>query len=89
MSSWYSRNLGDAMLAGEALDQIKELFLSESKNGRYAPGTAVFMRHDSEGRLHCEVKVFFPPELAELAERVGTIPCEQPFHDSLGVLISS
>ncbi len=33
MNCWFARNLGDAMLAGEPLEHIKELFLAEYATG--------------------------------------------------------
>lgn len=86
---WYSCNLGDAMLADEALEQIKHQFLSESSKGHWPVGTVVYFRHESEGRLHCEVKVYFPPETASLARKLGAGRCERPSPESLGVLISA
>ncbi len=58
------------MLAGEKLDQIKQLFLSETAKAGNPTGMALFIRHESEGRLHCEVKVYFPPTTANLAKSV-------------------
>ena len=84
----YSSNLGDAMLAGEPLERIKALFLSTyAKNGEPNELT-VYIRHESEGRLHCEARVYFPPETADLARQVGATPCKQPSPDNLGVLVS-
>ncbi len=89
MGSWYYCNLGDAMLAGEALEQIKNQFLSETKHRSIPAGAALYIRHESEGRLHCEVKVYFPPEIAGLARVLGAVPCEQPDRNTLGVLLKA
>ncbi|MFZ0470750.1 MAG: hypothetical protein WAL92_17630 [Thiogranum sp.] len=89
MNSWFTKNLGDAMLAGEALDAIKALFLSESAKADGAEALAVFVRHESDGRLHCEVKVYFSPESAVVAKAVGATPCAKPSSDGLGLLAGS
>lgn len=87
MEGWFYKDLGDAMLAGEALDQIDRLFQSSGSSVR-RPGTlAVFVRHCSEGRLHCRVEVFFPPPAAALAEAVGARPCARPSADNLSLLV--
>jgi len=43
MSIWFSCNLGDAMLAGESLDNIKTLFLTESEKASSSKKMAVFL----------------------------------------------
>jgi hypothetical protein len=86
---WFERNLGDAMLAGESLDVIKALFLSAYEKAHRPTDMAVFVRHESEGRLHCEVKVYLPPAAAGVAEAVGAIPCSKPVPYSLGLLAGS
>ena len=82
---WYRCNLGDAMLAGDALDRIKVLFAQAHANAGQPADMAVFMRHESEGRLHCELKVYFSPAAAELAQALGASPCPAPSRSSLGL----
>jgi hypothetical protein len=89
MSVWFTKNLGDAMLAGESLEQIKTLFLSAYEKSGNAKEMALFVRHESEGRLHCEVKIYFPPAAAFVAEAVDAIPCKKPSPDSLDLLAGS
>jgi hypothetical protein len=89
MSVWFARNLGDAMLAGESLDHVKTLFLSEYAKARNSKEMAVFIHHESEGRLHCEVKIYFSPASVVVAEAVDAIPCEKPSPDGLGLLAGS
>jgi len=89
MSVWFTKNLGDAMLAGESLEQIKTLFLSAYEQSGNADEMALFFRHESEGRLHCEVKIYFPPASAFVAQAVDAIPCNKPSPDGLGLLAGS
>ncbi|BAL27267.1 hypothetical protein [Azoarcus sp. KH32C] len=85
MEQWFAANLGDAMLAGEALDRVCALFAAQGRSGT----TAVLMRHENVGRLHCELVLYFPPELADLAAAVGARPCGRPALSGLGVAIGS
>lgn len=89
MSVWFSKNLGDAMLAGEPLEQIKTVFLSAYERAENADEMALFFRHESEGRLHCEVKVYFTPASAFVAQAVDAIPCSKPSPDGLDLLAGS
>lgn len=89
MSSWYTKNLGDAMLAGEQLEQIKSRFLVVYQQARMPKEMAIFFRHESEGQLHCEVKTYFSPAAAEVAVALGAVPCRRPSRDSLGLLAGS
>jgi len=93
MSSWYSVNLGDALLAGEALAQIRTQFCAiPIPPGAPASGDrtlALFVRHQSEGRLHCEVMVYFPPAAFRLAAAANARPCRKPSPANLGLLAGS
>ena len=84
--TWHSCNLGDAMLAADALEDIKTRFLSMRAAAVEPEGMAVFMRHVSEGRLHCEVHVYFSPAALELARCSGAVPCSRPSPHGLGLL---
>jgi hypothetical protein len=89
MRAWFESNLGDAMLAGASIDHVKALFLSEYEKAGRPADMAVFVRHESEGHLHCEAKVYFSPASAVVAEAVDAIPCEKPSADGLGLLAGS
>ena len=89
MSTWFAINLGDAMLVGEALAQLEELFLSEYGKSGSTNKIAIFIRHESEGRLHCEVKAYFSPEAVIVAKKVDADPCARPSRDGLSLLMGS
>jgi hypothetical protein len=89
MSAWFTKNFGDAMLAGEALAQLEELFLSVYGKSDSANKIAIFIRHESEGRLHCEVKAYFSPDAVIVAKTVGADPCKRPSRDGLSLFIGS
>jgi hypothetical protein len=86
---WFSKNLGDAMLAGEPLGRLEELFSSAYVAAGRPQAMAAFIRHESEGRLHCEVKVYFSPAAIVVAREVAAEPCNRPASDGLGLLAGS
>jgi hypothetical protein len=89
MNVWFSKNLGDAMLAQESLDKIEKFFLSAYGKAGSHKEAAVFIRHESEGRLHCEVKVYFSPGSDIVAREFDADPCARPSCDDLSLLVGS
>ena len=89
MRNWFLKNLGDAMLAGNQQDRIKQLLLSAYSATDSPREMAAFIRHESDGRLHCEVKIFFSPMSIAVAKEVNAEPCEKPSPDGLSMLAGS
>ncbi len=89
MNTWFSCNLGDAMLATERLDAIQRCFLSVYEKLNQPEDMAIFYRHESEGRLQCEVKVYFSPKCATLAQEFDAIKSPRPASGDLGLLAGS
>ena len=89
MRNWFSINLGDAMLACDEQDRIKQLLLSAFANAGGPIEMAAFTRHESEGRLHCEVKIYFSPKSVALARELNAIPCQKPSPDGLSMFAGS
>ncbi len=58
---WFKKNLGDAMLAGRALEELEKSFRKEVQKAAKANEMAMFIHHESEGRLHCELVAYFSP----------------------------
>ena len=87
MSGWFSKSLGDAMLAGEALEHLESLFRAECAKAGPSREMAIVIRHESEGRLHCEVKAYFAPASAAVAREVDADPCERPLPQGLSLLV--
>ena len=86
MKNWFLINIGDAMLAFDQQELIKELLLSAGKIATRPGEIAAFIRHESEGRLHCEVKVYLSPMSTEVARAVNAQACERPLPDDLSLL---
>lgn len=83
---WFSKSLGDAMLAGEGIDSVAEVFEAAFVQADCPGEMAVFMRHESEGRLHCEVMVYFSPAAVDVARAVEAEPCAKPSPIGLSLL---
>lgn len=86
MGDWFVVNLGEAPLAGALLEDAKALFLREFEIANCPPDMALFFRHESEGRLHCEINVYFSPRAASVARAMEAKPCPRPSPDGLDLL---
>ena len=89
MNQWFYTNLGDAMLAAEALYQLKDDFNDQYQKMDCPKGITLFYRHEAEGRLHCEVMVYFSPTSATIAKILGAKPCKNPSMNGLSYLAGS
>jgi hypothetical protein len=89
MDYWYSLNLGDAMLADAPSAEVEDEFLKAFSAASSPAEMAVFTRHESEGRLHCEVIAYFSPAARTVAEALDARPCPPPVRDGLGLLAGS
>jgi hypothetical protein len=49
----------------------------------------ILVRHESNGRLHCELVVYFSPQCARLARQLGASPCLAPNATGANLLIGS
>jgi hypothetical protein len=85
MLTWFSATLGDALMAWEPLGRIEVLFQPAYARAANPDDMAVFVRYDSEGRLHCEVTAYFSPAAAEVALEVGATSCARPSIEGLSL----
>jgi hypothetical protein len=86
---WFSKNLGDGMMAPELTDEIREQFRMLYTESGNPEEMAVFTRYDSEGRLHCEGTAYFSPAAAGLAKLFDAEPCVKPPKNGLGLMAGS
>lgn len=89
MNHWSSINLGNEMWAWEPLEQIKESFLSAYEQAGRPQEMALFTRHESEGRLHCELVVYFSPAARPVAQSADAQLSPQPARDGLSLMAGS
>ncbi len=85
MSGWHTKNLGDAMLAIEPLLELESMFEALYGKDGGKQQAALFIRHESEGRLQCDAMIYFSPAATKLAELVSADPCARPARDSLSL----
>ncbi|HNF94146.1 MAG TPA: hypothetical protein PLQ75_05815 [Anaerolineales bacterium] len=88
-NQWYSLGLGDGMLAATPSEEIQVYFAKVFSAMGMPPEMAVFTRHESEGRLHCEVVAYFSPKASEVAQAFDAEPCPKPVRAGLGLLAGS
>jgi hypothetical protein len=86
MEPWYSKELGDGMMAAMPSDEIERAFLQQFNAAGRPLTMAVFTRLESEGRLHCEVIAYFSPAAKDLAQAFDAQPCAKPSRAGLGLL---
>ncbi len=86
MNCWTKRNLGDALLADPAIASTEKCFVDAYNKAGMPANMAAFIRHESEGRLHCEVIVYFSPSAAAIAQKLGATPCPKPATEGLSLL---
>lgn len=85
MTTWFSLDCGDGLIAYEPLGRLEEAFSSAYVISKNPKEMAAFIRHESEGRLHCLVRVYLSPASASVATAIGAVPCEKPSPDSLSL----
>lgn len=80
MDTWHVKELGDAAYGVDQLleESLQPLFREIYARAGSPPDMAVFTRLESEGRLHCELVVYFSPAVAEVARTFGAGPCLRP-----------
>lgn len=86
MEIWYSTSLGDGMTSGVVAAEIEEAFARSFASAGSPPAMAVFTRPETEGRLHCEVIVYFSPATREIATAFDAEPCTKPVRTGLILL---
>ncbi len=87
MHTWFRKALGDGLTAYEPSAEIEQAFVPLYEAAGRPADMAVFTRYESEGRLQCEVTAFFSPAAAEVARRMGAVPCARPPRDHLTLLV--
>ncbi len=76
MATWFRKNLGDATLASTELERISALFTQYYAHNATPP--ALFTRHESAGRLHCQLILYCSPASHALATAIDAQACRPP-----------
>lgn len=85
MTGWHVMNLGDAMVAASDLAELQQRFDRIHRRHGRPSDMALYVQHVSDGRLHCEVLVYFTPAALPVAQELGAEPCAPPTMDNLGL----
>lgn len=86
-SVWHVLNVGDPLLADQQLESVLQAVDEACRQA--LDDLAVFQRFESEGRLHCELKLYFSPGLEALARSLGARPCGVPAPHGLAYFAGS
>lgn len=86
---WYALNLGDGVTALEPLSDLESRFRAAFEQTGRPKDMAVFTRHESEGRLHCEFMVYFSPAARAVGLALDAKPCGRPSPRGLSLLAGS
>lgn len=89
MSGWLRANLGDALTAEAELHAIEEAFANIFLQSKHRPDAAVFIRHENDGGVHCNIIAYFSPSVAELGRQFNANECIRPSSDGLSLLVGS
>jgi hypothetical protein len=85
-TGWYSKDLGDALMAHLELGQIEAAGRATLAERPDVANFAVFTRHSSAGRLQCAVTVYFTPAASILASQCQAMRCRRPDRAGLELL---
>lgn len=89
MTQWYSKELGDGMMAYLPLDAIEAEFKPRFKAAGKPDTMAVFKRHELGSGLFCDVTAFFSPAAAEVAKACDAEPCHPPHGDDITLVFGN
>lgn len=89
MSVWYAKSLGDGMVAIQPLSDVQQQFQAAYARAGSPADMALFVRHESAGDLHCELRIYLSPAAAPLAKALDATPCARPSPHGLGLLVGS
>lgn len=84
---WYCRNLGDALLADPLMQELCDAFEAWQAESPQTAASGLFMRHESAGQLHCDVKLYFSPAAAEIAHTLHATPSRKPGKEGMSLLV--
>lgn len=86
-SPWFLINLGDATLVDNELELLRQRLSVAFTQAGSPKNMAAFMRHEADGRLHCEVKIYLSPTWNSTAKVFQATPCKKPSASDLSLLI--
>lgn len=86
MGQWYAINLGDPLWAETRLTEIKRHYAELFPPDSGLPAPDIYWRHESEGRVQCELVLYLSPASEDLARLIGAKSCPAPEGNDLSLL---
>ena len=86
-NGWYYDFDREEPFTPEDLGQIESLFSAAYERAGRPKDMVLYLRHESEGRLHCEAIVYLSPAAADVAREIGADSCARPTSNGLGLLV--
>lgn len=83
MQQWYSKDLGDGMMAYLPLEAIEAEFEPRFEAAGRPDNMAVFKQHEFGSGLHCNATAYLSPAAAEVARACDATPCPPPPADDI------
>jgi hypothetical protein len=81
--------MGDGMFADQPLEMLQKQFEQYIEQEGNSQLMAAFFRHESEGSLHCSVKVYLTPSAVDFANARNASSCMKPGPEGLSLLSGS
>jgi hypothetical protein len=97
-NAWFRKNLGDAMLADAAVADAISRFIDLYQPHQHHPHhphhpqhqqhqqAGLYLRHESDGQLHCAAILYFTPDAHALAHLMGASACLKPELYDMGLI---
>lgn len=83
MKQWFSKDLGDGMMAYLPLEEILAEFTPRFEAAGRPDDMALFKRHELGSELFCNATAYLSPAAAEIAHACLATPCVPPPADDI------
>ena len=87
--NWYTIDLGDALLAGPAFDDLELQLIKICEQAGNPADMAAYYRHETAANLFCSVSVYLTPGFASHASELDATPCAAPHPSGLSLLVGT
>ncbi|MBD1577127.1 MULTISPECIES: hypothetical protein [Vibrio] len=87
MSSWYQKNLGEALMAIPEFEALKTQ-VAKLKAEHSGAVVDLYYRHQSNGQLHCDLMVYLYSDNKRIMNEIQAKVCAKPSQSGLSRLDS-
>lgn len=85
MTSWFSVNLGDALLSQSMLDDLQYRLSTLYERASRPENMTALYRHESKG-VHCHLIVYLTEEFQDIATLDNAVRCNAPSPSDISCL---